>query len=245
MRHRGLAAAAAAIAAFAAAPSAANAATIDIGKLISISVDIGAGAANAAAKDASRVVVNAAAMAQCGTTQDRVWQAFLKFGDKADYWFAPGGDFEGSTSGWRLENAKVVAGNDQSGVAGGSKSLALGGGLVSLRGTAVSPTFCITEEHPTFRYTLKANGTLGILQTYVRYTATDGSTQEQLVPSNSATNLLPGKWKPSDLQPLATALPMKKIGGVAKVQLVFRSPLGALGSGYQIDNVLVDPYRTR
>lgn len=237
MNFRGIAVTAALTAALAAVPSAANAATIDIGKLISVSIDLGKNAAGAAA--------SAATAAQCGTTQDRVWQAFKQFGDPADYWFAPGGDFETGASGWKLDNAKVVSGNDQSGVAGGSKSLSLGSGLVSLRGTAVSPSFCITDVNPTFRYTLKANGAVGTLATYVRYTAVDGSTQEQQVLSNSATNLLPGKWKPSDLQPLATAMPMKKIGGVAKVQLVFRSPLGALGTGYQIDNVLVDPYRSR
>lgn len=240
MRHRGIAAVAAALAALAVAPTGANAASIDIGKLISISINAGTGAVST-----SGATVTAAATGQCGTTQDRVWQAFLKFGDLADYWFAPGGDFESGATGWSLSNAKVVAGNDQTGVAGGRKSLAIGGGLVSLRGTAVSPTFCVTDEHPTFRYVMKANGTVGMLETYVRYTAVDGSTQEQQIKSNSATTLLPGKWKPSDLQPLATAMPMKKIGGVAKVRLVFRSPLGALGTGYQIDNVLVDPYRTR
>ncbi len=241
MRHRGIAAFAAAFAVCAAAPSAASAASIDIGKLISISVEAGKGTGSTA----SGVAVSTSAYAQCGKTQDRVWQAFLKFGDTADYWFAPGGDFESGATGWSLSNAKVVAGNDQTGVAGGKRSLSLGSGLVSLRGTAVSPPFCVTDIHPTFRYVVKANGAVGLLETYVRYTAVDGSTQEQQVRSNSATNLLPGKWKPSDLQPLATAMPMKKIGGVAKVQLVFRSPLGALGTGYQIDNVLVDPYRSR
>lgn len=240
MNFRGLAAFAASVAALGAAPTTASAATIDIGKLISISIDLGLNAATSAGQ-----VADTSSYGQCGTTQDRIWKAFAAFGDQADYWFAPGGDFESGAVGWSLDNAKVVSGNDQTGVAGGSKSLALGGGLVSLRGTAVSPTFCITEEHPTFRYTLKANGAVGLLQTFVRYTAADGSTQEQQVHSNSATNLLPGQWKPSDLQPLATAMPMETIGGVAKVQLVFRSPLGAVGTGYQIDNVLVDPYRTR
>ncbi len=240
MNFRGLAAFAASIGALTVVPAPASAASIDIGRLLSVSVDLGLKAASGAGP-----AVDTSSYGQCGTTHARVWQAFLKYGDPADYWFAPGGDFESGGGGWAFENARVVHGNDQTGVAGGAKSLALGGGLVSLRGSAVSPPFCITDEHPTFRYTLKANGAVGVLRTFVRYTAVDGSTQEQEVPSNSVTNLLPGQWKPSDLQPLATALPMKKVGGVAKVQLVFRSPLGAVGTGYQIDNVLVDPYRTR
>ena len=181
----------------------------------------------------------------CGSAPQKIWQAFMAWGDKADYWLAPGGDFESGADGWKLDNARVVRGNDGQGVVDGKKSLAIGMGLVSLRGTAVSPTFCIGEEHPTFRYMVKANGTVGVMTTWVRYTAVDGSTQEEQVYSNGAATLLPGKWAPSDLQPLATRLPMKKMGGVAKVQLVFRVPLSAVGAGYQIDNVLVDPYRMR
>lgn len=181
----------------------------------------------------------------CGYTAAKIWKAFLPFGDKADYWLAPGGDFETKASGWQLDNARVVNGNENEGVVKGKKSLALGMGLVALRGTAVSPTFCVTDEHPTFRFMYKANGPVGLLSTFVRYTAADGSTREQAVHSRTAVTLLPGKWVVSDLQPLATAMPMKRIGGVAKIQLVFKVPLSALGAGYQIDSVLVDPYRTR
>lgn len=183
-------------------------------------------------------------LAECGDPPP-AWQAFAAFGDPADYWVSPGGDFESGAAGWSLDNAHVEDGNDDLDVLAGEHSLALGGGLLSLSSTAVSPWFCVTPEHPTFRYTLKAKGAVGSLSTFVRYRAADGSTQEEQVHSRTATTLLPGQWKPSDLQPLATDLPMAELGGVVKVRLVFRTGLTVNGAGYQIDNVLVDPYRTR
>lgn len=180
----------------------------------------------------------------CGTNVSRIWQAFLKFGDFADYWLAPAGDFESGARGWSLKRAYVMPGNDDTGVLKGRRSLALGFGLLG-QAEAVSPSFCIDATHPTFRYTFKPTGLVGLLSTFVRYKAVDGTTQEQQVWSKTATTLLPGQWRPSDLQPLATRVPMKTVNGRASVQLVFRAPINLLGSGYQIDNVLVDPYRTR
>lgn len=180
----------------------------------------------------------------CGTPIQRIWQAFLAFGDKADYWLAPSGDFELGARGWGLTRSFVMPGNDTTGVLKGRRSLAMGFGLLG-QAEAVSPSFCIDASHPTFRYTFKPTGLVGLLSTFVRYKAVDGTTQEQQVWSKTKTTLLPGQWRPSDLQPLATRVPMKTVGGRASVQLVFRAPINLLGSGYQIDNVLVDPYRTR
>lgn len=218
MRHRGKALVAVIVAACAAAitPTAASANTV----------------AAAAPTDA------------CGTPVSRIWQAFLAFGDKADYWLAPSGDFESGARGWKLRHSYVIPGNDTSGVLGGRRSLAIGYGLLGL-GEAVSPSFCIDASHPTFRYTFRPTGAVGLLSTFVRYKAVDGTTQEQQVWSKTATTLLPGQWRPSDLQPLATRVPMKTVGGRASVQLVFRANINVLGAGYQVDNVLVDPYRTR
>lgn len=204
-----------------------------------------------------------AATRDCDHPPRDAWQAFAAFGDPADYWLAPGGDFERDSPEWSLSGPSVGPGNETAGVLDGQASLRLGnpaqvGVDVGLGSgldvdvdvpagvsTAVSPPFCVTAEHPTFRYLLKANGAVGALSTFVRYRAADGSTQEDEVWSRTETDLLPGQWKPSDLQPLATRLPMESVGGVARVQLVFRSPVGVLAPAYQVDNVLVDPYRTR
>lgn len=201
-------------------------------------------AACAAVVPSSASAASSAPVDACGTSVSRIWQAFLSFGDPADYWLAPAGDFESGARGWSLSRAYVRSGNDTTGVLGGRRSLALGFGLLGTA-EAISPSFCIDATHPTFRYTFKPVGAVGLLSTFVRYKAVDGSTQEAQVWSKTATTLLPGQWRPSDLQPLATRVPMKTVGGRASVQLVFRAPINLLGAGYQIDNVLVDPYRTR
>lgn len=188
---------------------------------------------------------SAATNSACRADEPTVWKAFAPWKDLADYWLAPGGDFESGTAGWALSGAKVVQGNETLGIMRGRHSLALGNGLVSTGSTAVSPPFCVTADHPTFRYALKVNGAVGALTTFVRYQAADGTTQEDQVWSKTSTTLLPGRWKPSDLQPLATRMPMARLNGVAVVRLVFRSPVNLAGSGYQIDDVLVDPYRMR
>lgn len=199
----------------------------------------------AIAPTAAQASISFSAPTVCNSGAVKIWRAFAAFGDNADYWLAPGGDFESSMRGWTMANSRVVSGNETSGVLKGTRSLALGSGLLSLNSTVVSPPFCVTEEHPTFRYVLKANGAVGALSTFIRYRATDGSTKEEEIHSRTATNLLPGRWKPSDLQPLATKLPLSRFGGSVSAQLVFRSAINVAGAGYQIDNVLIDPYRTR
>lgn len=208
------------------------------------------GLAAVAALSAALVAPSAASAVEpvgeaCAYSADRTWQAFLAFGDTADYWLAPGGDFEGDLAGWSLHRARVTGGNENTGVLGGKRSLRLGVGRPWGESEVVTPPFCITKAHSTFRYLLKANSTVGHLSTSVRYRAADGTTQEANVRSRTITTLLPGRWKPSDPQPLAANVPLDRLGGVAEVQLVFRVPMSAVGAGYQIDNVLIDPYRTR
>ncbi|MDO9354230.1 MAG: hypothetical protein Q7T55_11070 [Solirubrobacteraceae bacterium] len=182
--------------------------------------------------------------AETSTAKSSVWQAFARFGDIADYFLAPGGDFETGAKGWNLSNAAVVRGNESFGITRGSQSLQLGSGLLSVA-TAVSPAFCVTDAHPTFRFVARPRGLVGVLSTFVRYQAVDGTTREEQVHSRSRLTLLPGFWSPSELQPLATKVPMAKVGGVASVRLVFRAPINVVGAGYQIDSLLVDPYRSR
>lgn len=171
------------------------------------------------------------------------WPAFAAFDDPADYFLAPGGDFEPGGAEWTLSNAAVVDGNEDVGVLAGDGSLALGLGLLG-SSLAVSPPFCVTSEHPAFRYLFKVNGLVGQLSTFVRYRDRDGQLQEEEVHSRTVTTLLPGQWQVSELQPLATEIPLDDYDGTAVVQLVFRTALDLAG-GYQVDNVLVDPYRTR
>lgn len=169
-------------------------------------------------------------------------KAFQKYGDDADYALLTRGDFETGTSGWNLFNAKTVAGNETGGVVVGKRSLALGGGWVSGPTVVSTPEFCVSSDHPYFRYMLKANGTVGLLATFISYKDSSGSLVQQQVTSNVATNLFPGKWKPSELNPLSIKLPIAP-GQTKKVRLLFVSPLSVGAASYNIDNVLIDPYR--
>lgn len=170
-------------------------------------------------------------------------QAFLKYGDTAEYALLTRGDFESGTAGWSLFNARTVTGNETGGVLAGKRSLALGVNWWVSGPTVVStPEFCVSSEHPYFRYMLKANGAVGLLATFISYKDSNGSLIQQQVTSNVATNLLPGKWKPSDLNPLSIKLPIAP-GQTKKVRLLFVSPLSVGAASYNIDNILIDPYR--
>lgn len=182
-------------------------------------------------------VASAATCPELPTTQ-----AFLKYGDTAEYALLTRGDFETTTSGWNLFNAKTVSGNETGGVLSGKRSLALGGGWVSGPTVVSTPEFCVSSDHPYFRYMLKANGAVGLLATFISYRDSNGSLVQQQVTSNVATNILPGKWKPSDLNPLSIKLPIAP-GQTKKVRLLFVSPLSVGAAAYNIDNILIDPYR--
>lgn len=186
----------------------------------------------------------AASAAPC--TELPTTKAFAQFGDVADYSPAPGGDFE--TGSWAIgRGAKLVSGNDPFNILRGTRSLSLGNPWFSGGVTAVSPEFCVDETKPHFRYMMKANGMVGALNTFIRFKDTSGRVTEQQVISRINTTLFPGKWKASELQPLSVAIPLLASGNggqSATVQLVFKTAVSVLGS-YQIDNVMVDPYRLR
>jgi hypothetical protein len=204
--------------------------------------------ATATAALAVPALASAAACPEQPTTK-----AFSAYGDTADYALAPAGNFENGSTGWTLKNSTVVSGqgtllgiatNVLSGVLGGKKSLSIGSNFLPGTATVTSPPFCVDSSHPYFRYMLKANGAVNTLTTSIKYTTSNGSIKTTVVPSLSKTTLLPSQWKPSALNPLALNIPLlQNDGQSATVQLVFTSTFSALGAGYQIDNVLIDPYR--
>ncbi len=170
-------------------------------------------------------------------------QAFAKWGDSRDYALVPGGSFESGNAGWSFTNARIANGNENTGVLTGAKSVAMGTSwFVSAPSGLVSPWFCVSDAHPYFRYMLRANGPVGMLATFVRYTDSTGRAIQQQVQSRLSTSLFPGKWKPSDLNPLSINLNLAE-GETKRVQLVFFTPGSIMGAAYNIDNVLVDPYR--
>jgi len=71
------------------------------------------------------------------------------FDDDDLYAPAPGGGFDGGAGGWQLENGAFVGG-----ASGGLNVLGMSTGSLSLPAgaSAVSPTFCVDERYPHFRF---------------------------------------------------------------------------------------------
>src|SRR5688572_579665 len=167
-------------------------------------------------------------------------QPFQRFGDRANYKLLPGGSFEAGTAAWQLSGgAKIVSGNETYKVGGSthSRSLQLPGGSA-----AVSPFTCVGLSEPTLRLFAKRNSALlGLVSTL--------NVQIQVKTSLGLSLWLPvlpgdlggSSWHPTAQMPLiANILPLSHSD---KTPVRFRfSPL--LGS-WQIDDVYVDPYRTR
>lgn len=171
-------------------------------------------------------------------------QAFSQLGDVADYALAPAGDFEGATDGWTLDNARVVPGNETVGILAGSRSLLLGDAATA-PSEVVLPEFCLNETHPHFRFTLKSNASTGTLYTAVRFRPKHDPVRVIEVVSRANITTV-GGWGASPEQPLATRIAASLLAKGGTVQLVFRTSAATNAKGgVQVDNVLVDPYRTR
>lgn len=181
-----------------------------------------------------------------GCTPLPTTKAFSKYGDTAEYYPAPGGSFEAGGPAWRLTTgAKVVSGNENLGIVGGSKSLQLSPGA-----TATSPEFCVDETQPSFRFASKVSSLDGGYVAIVLWRDSAGKiTQSQFTASGLGTYYnKETDWNPSAISPLATKIPLLNGGGkTATVQLMFVGTMKAygifVGAKATIDSVMVDPYR--
>ena len=164
-------------------------------------------------------------------------QPFAQFGDSNSYKLVPGGDFEGSLTGWTLTGgAKRVTPSEPFGATGsvGKSSIYLPAG-----GSIQSPYTCVDFAYPTFRFFAKNNGLLSTVVVSVVY-------KEPLlgpvaVPIGPVL-LSPG-WAPSlpmltvsEVQGLVNGLLAQ---GTPQVALKFT----ALTGSSEIDDVFVDPVK--
>jgi hypothetical protein len=169
------------------------------------------------------------------TCVDPVVAAHLSpFGDKRDYFLAPGGDFEGSTAGWELDGgARVVAGNEPFSVLGaGGSSLQLPAGS-----SATSPVFCVDLNYPTFRF-------LAVQQ---QLAADAGLQVDVIYPEIAKGNVhMAATYKPEKAWKLMNDVKLDpqragKKAGWRRVALRFRVPATKKGGVWNVDNILVDP----
>lgn len=158
-------------------------------------------------------------------------QPFAAWGDTNTYELVPGGDFEGSLSGWTLSGgARKVAGSEPFAATGtlGSSSMYLPAGS-----SVESPFTCVNAAYPTFRFFGRNDGLLSTVLVSVVYKLPLGG--ELTVPVGAVA--LSGSWSPTLPMLTASVATGALSGGNTQVALRFT----ALTGGSQIDDVFIDP----
>jgi hypothetical protein len=164
-------------------------------------------------------------------------QPFAPWGDQAMYKLAPGGDFEGSLTGWTLAGgAKKVAGSepfDATGAAGGSAVSIPAGGSVTSAAT------CVNAAYPSFRFFYKSSGGLLGLLPALKVDLVYRDNLLGLVAVPAGVVLPSGKWQPS--------LPMLTLSAVAGLVSNGEAPLSvrftSIAGTWTVDDVFVDPFQ--
>jgi hypothetical protein len=155
-------------------------------------------------------------------------------GDTANYAPVAGGTFEDLTGGWTLNNAAVSSGNEPWYVVSATDSNSLN---MAAGGSAVSPTFCVDNTFPSFRFfadSLGATSSPSGLTVSARYTLSTGQSGTVPITTLSASGY--SAWSLTPSLPLGSSL---ATGQTATVQFVFSA---GSGSAWNIDDVLLDPY---
>jgi hypothetical protein len=173
----------------------------------------------------------------CG--DETLTQPFAQFGDQANYKLVENGAFENGTDGWMLAGgARVVSGNEPWKVGGSDHGRSL---VLPAGSTAISPVSCVGLAEPTVRFFAKKNRAplLGVstlaVSVYVKTSL--GLT----VPVPVGVVLGNGQWKPTPpMLIVANLLPLLP-GDRTPVAFQFTPVLG----DWQIDDLYVDPYRSR
>jgi hypothetical protein len=163
-------------------------------------------------------------------------QPFAHFSDSTQYKLVPGGDFEGSLSGWTLSGgAHVMTGSEPFGASGnvGKSSVYLPAGA-----SVQSPYTCVDAAYPMFRLFGRNNGLLSTVVVSIVY-------KEPLLGATSVpigTIALSGGWAPT-----AKMLTLSAVQGIVNGLLTGQTPqvalrFTALTGSSQIDDVYVDPH---
>jgi hypothetical protein len=160
-------------------------------------------------------------------------QSLSTLGDLAYYAPVAGGTFEDGGAGWSLNNASIGGANEPWNVINATDSNSLN---IAAGGSAVSPTFCVDNTLPSFRFFAQSlgSGWHSGLTVSARYTLSTGQSGQIQISSLSPYNYT--SWAPTPALPLGSAL---NAGQTATVQFVFSA---GWNGGWNIDDVLLDPY---
>ena len=191
----------------------------------------GALALCAASASSAHAGVLVSSASDCGDTSSS--QVFLPWVDVANYFLAPGGDFESGAAGWALTGgAAVVDGNEPWSVTGGgSSSLRLPAGS-----SATSPAICVGIEHPTIRFFERSSAaSLGSgLRVDVLFEDAGGNVHDLTIGRETR-----GGWEVTPTYVVVANLLALLPGEHTAVAFRF-TPEGT--GSWQIDDLHVDPY---
>ena len=167
----------------------------------------------------------AAVIANSACNSAALTEPFLSWGDTNSYELVPGGNFEGSLSGWTLSGGAHTA---PASAPVGPSSLSLPAGA-----SVQTPLICVNAAYPTFRFFGRNDGLLSTVLVSVVYRLPLGVEVDVPV----GTMALSGNWAPS--VPMLTGSFATGVlsGGTTEVALRFT----ALTGGSQIDDVYLDP----
>jgi hypothetical protein len=168
-------------------------------------------------------------------------QPFQQFGDSADYFLAPNGGLESGSNGWSLSKASVVAGNEPFFVNSRADRRSLS---LSRSGMAISPWFCVGEEHPTFRFFVRQPQGSGSpdMNVYIRYITEDRVSRDVHVDTYKGADWR--AWQPSRVTNLYSNLGFTDPSSITAARVVFQAE-NKSGKPWQVDDLFVDPYRRR
>ncbi|MGH2865286.1 MAG: hypothetical protein ACRDJX_08570 [Solirubrobacteraceae bacterium] len=157
-------------------------------------------------------------------------QPFAQWGDANLYELVPGGNFEGSLSGWTLSGgARILAGGEPYNVVGTTSAHSLG---LSAGASAQSPFTCVNASYPSFRFFAREHGLLSTVLVQVVYRTALG---QLALPLGAAA--LSDEWQPT-LPMLTGSIAGGLLSdGTAQIALRFT----ALTGSSQIDDVFIDP----
>lgn len=182
---------------------------------------------------ASALVAPAAAQA-CGS--QRLAQPLAALGDAGWYLPMENAGFERGTTDWRLRGATVVAGNEPWKVSGprdrGALRLAQGG-------TALSDEVCVTLAHTHARFFARPLTAGAVLRVDVLW---DNNGDDYEATVLTLQDWQAGAWGLSPVAPIAEWV--RSLYEDERDELV-AVRFSAVAGQWEIDDVLVDPYRSR
>jgi hypothetical protein len=158
-------------------------------------------------------------------------QPFAAWGDAADYSLTPGGNFEGASTDWQLDElASIITGNESFYVGATTDHAALS---LSAGSAAVSSPVCVDATFGTFRLFARNTGNLASkLHVDVLY----GSKKGRLVAKRAGTyKATSAAWSPTGVMNINV-----KFDASGAAPVAFRFTPDNRGT-WQIDDVYVDP----